>query len=179
MHLVHQQKISDQQRVLHGAGRDLEGLHNEGSNKDGKDHHGKKSLCFKKNATAMLWMAVSLLRRSGCFFLGLDLCLCWACLCSVRLGSFGVSGWCLVLFTHAGSACARKCSSACLAASCSAFFFVPPSARATYSGLLCPCIKIRASTVKVFLWSGPSSFTVAYTGCCRPLDCNNSCSADL
>src|ERR1041385_2269131 len=38
---------------------------------------------------------------------------------------------------------------------------------------------MRASTVKVLRWSGPSSFTVAYTGCCRPLDCNNSCSADL
>src|SRR5689334_2433887 len=50
MYFIHQQKVSDQKGVLHGAGGNLEGLHNKSDDKDAEDYHGKKCLRPKQVA---------------------------------------------------------------------------------------------------------------------------------
>src|SRR5205823_12114651 len=67
------------------------------------------------------------------------------------------------MFVSVGSL--LKYSSSWRAASCSALFFVEPSARLTNSGLPLFSAELSlASTVNVLLCSGPCSFTSTYVG---------------
>src|SRR5579859_8146345 len=146
MQFVHQQEVSHQQRVFHGAGGDLERLHHKRNHEDAEDHNSEECLDSKQvasrgNISCWSWRLRrrvygrrrfrACLLRDGVSLHGISR----RSLCSQSL--FFPD---LIVIVHSFSACPRRCSSACLAASCSAFFFVPPSARATYSGLLCPWI---------------------------------------
>src|SRR5262249_18615459 len=144
--LVHEQKVADQESVFHGAGGNLECLNNKGDDKNAEDHHRKKALDAKEAALVSLYPFT---RNTGASQRDRRP---W--LCPYRRRLHGLRGLLHLVSTlsdarllpsdlffrvHAFSGCARRCSKACLAASCSAFFLVAPSARATYSGLLWPC----------------------------------------
>src|SRR5262249_5867589 len=147
--LVHKQKVADQESVFHGAGGNLECLNNKRDDKDAEDHHRKKALDAKEAALVSL---SPFTRNTGARRGPQRDLRPW--LFRYRRRLHGLRGLLHLVFTlsgdrllhsdlffgvHAFSGCARRCSRACLAASCSAFFLVAPSARATYSGLLWPC----------------------------------------
>src|ERR1700758_3825450 len=65
---VHQQVVTDQQRVFHRFGRNLKGLHHEGDHKNSNDHRGQQGLHGTRPiGSGCLWLG---LRRYFCYFTG-------------------------------------------------------------------------------------------------------------
>src|SRR5438270_4054273 len=61
MQFVHQQEIADQQRIFHGAGRNLKRLNDKRDHVNAKDHDSKESLYPEK----VLRLSMALALRSG------------------------------------------------------------------------------------------------------------------
>src|SRR5581483_654103 len=132
---VHQQIIADEQSILHGLRRNLKRLDNECNYEDRNYNRRQKQLQWAGPFTS--WVVEDYIHAVNYDDLT----------CSpVAKGHFQLDD--------------ARYSSTCRAASCSAYFLVEPSARATNS--FCPCCPkacIFASTVKVLLCSGPRCLT--------------------
>ncbi len=82
MQLVHQQEVADEQRIFHGAGRNLKRLNDERDHVNAEDHDREESLYPKK----VLRLSMTLMLRSGLWRA------CWRNairLKGLRLGSVG------------------------------------------------------------------------------------------
>src|SRR5262249_42015482 len=114
--LVGQKEIADEQSVLHRFGGHTKSLHHERNHKYHDDRDGKERLEIEGFAA-----------RSGRLRRGST--------GEISLGSWYFRGEFFrhrfLRVHHAFCVYPRRCSKACLAASCSAFFLVAPSPRAT------------------------------------------------
>src|ERR1700683_2584520 len=152
--LIHQQMISDQQRRLHGLGRNFESLNDEGGSEKRKQNCHQKRLGIFGKGTAFR-------QRLYTRGYGRDVC---------RLRCRSI---CFHELLQAVPLLASRISSAVLAAPCSASFLLRPSDADSFLPAS------QTSTSNVFWCSGPDSLRMRYSTGGRPRCWSHSCNADL